>query len=229
MSDLDRRLSEGRETVETLHPAEDLWARVLERTSYVEAGSLGSVARHQRGRSRWLLAAAAVIVLLALVGAAVLLDDEGTVDTTPATIGPTVPEPPPPLDLPSLEDGGKFRVGNVIVTIQCTGTKSTPESDMRDVVLAGVVTENPDNVATLDEVSVAVGDLLALIIREGGGGGRRVTLYDNTQWYGGATISSCDELVESIPTWVDGGFFYGIPGGYEILPSGETTAATTEA
>ena len=49
---------------------------------------------------------------------------------------------------------------------------------------------------------------------------RRVTLYDNTQWFGGAPISTCDELVESVPTWVDGGFFTpDLPGGYEVLPS----------
>jgi len=44
------------------------------------------------------------------------------------------------------------------------------------------------------------------------------------EWYGGATISSCDELVESVPTRVDGGFFtVDIPGGYEVLP-GVTTS-----
>jgi hypothetical protein len=177
---------------------------------------------HRRGRSRWLAVVAAVTIPLALVGAVVLLDDDQTVDTTPATDPRTVSETPTTLDLSSLEDGGQFRVGNVIVTIQCTATKSTPDVAMRDLVLGGVVTENPDNLATLDEVSVAVGDLLALIIREDSDGGRRVTLYDNTQWFGGATISSCDELVESVPTFVDGGFFYGIPGGYEILPSGAT-------
>lgn len=141
--------------------------------------------------------------------------------TQPATDPLTVSEPPTTLALADLEEGRQFRVANVLVTIQCTATKSTPDSDMRDLVLGGVVTDNPDAVATLDRVSVRMGDLLALIIREDPEGGRRVTLYDNTQWYGGATIDSCDELVESVPTWVDGGFFYeGIPGGYEILPGG---------
>ena len=155
----------------------------------------------------------------ALIGALILLDDAQTVDTTPATDPPTVSEPPTTLDLAALEDGRQFRVANVVVTIQCTATKSTPDTAMRDLVLGGVVTDNPDDLATLDDVSVAVGDLLALIIREGPDAGRHVTLYDNTQWFGGATISSCDELVESVPTWVDGGFFNGdIPGGYEVFP-----------
>lgn len=133
-------------------------------------------------------------------------------------------EPFSTLDFAALADSPQFRVANVVVAIQCTGIKSTPDSTMRDLVLGGVVTDNPDNLATLDGVSVAVGDLLALIVREGPDDqGRRVTLYDNKQWFGGATISSCDELVESVPTWVDGGFFSAVfPGGYEVLPSAGT-------
>jgi Tol biopolymer transport system component len=140
----------------------------------------------------------------------------------PATDPPAVFEPTTTLALADLEDGRQFRVANVIVTIQCTAIKSTPDSAMRDLVLGGVVTDNPDALETLDDVSVATGDLLALIIREDADGYRRATLYDNTQWYGGATISSCDELVESVPTWVDGGFFHEpIPGGHEILLEGD--------
>jgi hypothetical protein len=199
-----------------------------------------------RNLRRLVLAAAAAVAVIGVTGIAYAVGTSSGDDETPApadaptvapttvapttvapttetaaTDPPTVSEPPTTLALAALEDGRQFRVANVIVTIQCTATKSTPGSAMRDLVLGGVVTDNPDALATLDDVSVAMGDLLALIIREDPGGGRRVTLYDNTQWYGGAAINSCDELVESVPTWVDGGFFNAdIPGGYEVLPGG---------
>jgi hypothetical protein len=201
----------------------DLWERIQADadTHDILASPLPIDARHRRRRSGWLAAVAAVTVLLALVVLKALPGTDSTVDTGPATEGPAVSAPPTTLALDALEDAEQFRVANIIVTVQCTATKSTPDSAMRDLVLGGVVAENPDNRRTLDGVSVAVGDLLALIIREDPDRpdlGRRVTLYDNTQWFGGATISSCDELVESVPTWVDGGFFNdGIPGGYEIL------------
>lgn len=200
----------------------DLWERIQDDAENHDLASLVPIhRRHQHRRSRWVPAVAAVTILLALVGATVLLDDDQTIDTTRTPDPTTVIGPPTTLSLVDLEDGRQFRVGNITVEIQCTATKSTPDSTMRDLVLGGVVIENPDAAATLDGVSVAVGDLLALIIREDPGRpelGRRVTLYDNTQWYGGAAISTCDELVESVPTWVDGGFFSNdIPGGYEVL------------
>lgn len=196
----------------------DLWERIQADADNhdIDAGPLPIDARHWRRRPGWLAAVAAVTILLALVVLKALPGTDSTVDT-----GPAVTAPPTTLTLDALEDAEQFRVANITVTVQCTATKSTPDSAMRDLVLGGVVVDNPDNRRTLDGVSVAVGDLLALIIREDPGRGdlgRRLTLYDNTQWFGGATISSCDELVESVPTWVDGGFFNGgIPGGYEIL------------
>ena len=109
------------------------------------------------------------------------------------------------------EDGevtGEFRVDNVVVTIQCTGTRSLTGSDSngRDLILGGEVTDNPDGLARLDEVNVAMGDLVALIVRENG----RVTLYAPSLWYGEqATAGSCNDLVESVPSNLDGGFFDG--------------------
>jgi hypothetical protein len=213
--------------------------------------SVDSPTNEGRNRRRLAMAAAAAVAVIGVTGIAYAVGTSSGDDETPApadaptvapttvapttvapttvapttetaaTDPPTVSEPPTTLALAALEAGRQFRVANVIVTIQCTATKSTPGSAMRDLVLGGVVTDNPDALATLDDVSVAMGDLLALIIREDPGGGRRVTLYDNTQWYGGAAINSCDELVESVPTWVDGGFFNAdIPGGYEVLPGG---------
>src|SRR5215212_8086088 len=57
---------------------------------------------------------------------------------------------------------GEFRAGNVVVTIRCWGTRET----IGDLILGGVVTANTDGIATLDDVSVAVGDVLALIVRD---------------------------------------------------------------
>lgn len=224
MTDLEQQLTNHlRRRAAAATPRYDLEDIEQQRRGDAAVVDLTTV-RHGDRTSLWLVTAAAVTILLALVGAVALLDDDQTVDTTPATDAPAVSEPPTTLEPPSLEDYGQFRAGNVIVKIQCTGATTRDDGSMGDLVYAGVVTDNPDKLATLDGVSVARGNLVALIIREDREGGRRVTLfgYDGGEWYGGATISSCDELVESVPSSLDGGYFYGIPGGYEILPGGGT-------
>jgi hypothetical protein len=97
---------------------------------------------------------------------------------------------------------GEFRVNNVVVTLQCADT----ERDGQDLILGGEVTDDPDGQGLrlgLGRQNVAVGDLLALIIREGQSapGSYRLSLYAN----GGA--GSCTELVESVPYDLDGGYF----------------------
>lgn len=111
---------------------------------------------------------------------------------------------------------GAFRVGNVVVAIQCAGATNGG----RDLILGGVVTENSDGPGRLDETTVAVGDLLALIIRNAPPGGRtqRVTLYQPSLWYGeqASNSGSCIELVESVPDNLDGGFFDDVDGDRDI-------------
>ena len=72
----------------------------------------------------------------------------------------------------------------------------------------------------LDETTVVVGDLLALIIRNAPSGGRtqRVTLYQPSLWYGeqASNSGSCIELVESVPDNLDGGFFDDVDGDRDI-------------
>jgi hypothetical protein len=107
---------------------------------------------------------------------------------------------------------GEFRVGNVVVTIQCAGTRTY----VGDLILGGVVTANTDGSATLDDVSVAIGDVLALVIRDKPvHAGQRVTLYDPSIWYGEQAAQHdgpCSELVESYPFSLDGGFFDDVSG-----------------
>jgi hypothetical protein len=83
----------------------DLWDRIQAEASnerYAAVLDL-TTARHRRRPSRW-LAVAAVAVLVALVSALALLDDDRTVDTTPATEVPVVPEPPTNDEGPLTED-----------------------------------------------------------------------------------------------------------------------------
>jgi hypothetical protein len=107
---------------------------------------------------------------------------------------------------------GEFRVGNVVVTIQCAGTRTY----VGDLILGGVVTANTDGSATLDDVSVAIGDVLALVIRDKPvHAGQRVTLYDPSIWYGEQAAQHdgpCNELVKSYPYSLDGGFFEDVTG-----------------
>ena len=93
---------------------------------------------------------------------------------------------------------GEFRVDNVVVTLQCADTE-TIDGEIR---LGGVVTDDPDGqgLAVIDG-EVAVGDRVALIIREQGHDYDQVTLFAND----GA--GSCAELVESFPYNNAGGFF----------------------
>jgi len=111
---------------------------------------------------------------------------------------------------------GEFRVGHVTVTIQCAGTRSI----VGDLILGGVVTDNPDGIDKLDGASVAVGDLIALIIRADSSPiGRRVTLYNASLWYGPQgmdDVRSCNDLVESVPPALDGGFFDDVGGDIEM-------------
>ena len=205
----------------------DLWDRIqADATNNGPVAGLDLSPAPRRQRPSLWLAVAAVTVLLALVGASALLDDDQAVDTTPATEVPVAPEPPTTLNIDAFEDGAEIRVGQVTVTIQCTGSRPSTGRDLasRDVILGGVVTANPEGLATLDEVNVAIGDLLALIIREHQSGGRPMTLYHPSLWYGEQAsehTGSCSDLVESVPSNLDGGFFHlGIEGGYDIDPGG---------
>ena len=137
-------------------------------------------AQHPARSSRRLVAAAAAIALIAAAGTVVWFhndrdrdvgvttapDPDSTTVTTESA--PTTPEAGGPLDLDAVEETEEFRVDNVVVTVQCTGTRGSTGSDpdRREVILGGEVTDNQDGVAMIDGVNVAVGDLLALIIRE---------------------------------------------------------------
>lgn len=92
-----------------------------------------------------------------------------------------------------------------MVAIQCAGARSG-----KYLILGGVVTDNTDGPARLDDINVAVGDLGALIIRKGlPPVGQRVTLYHPSLWYGEQAsehAGSCNDLVESVPSSRDGGF-----------------------
>ncbi len=106
---------------------------------------------------------------------------------------------------------GEFLVDNVVVTIQCAGTRTRHG----DLILGGVVTDNTDGIAMVDEVNLAVGNPLALIIRNGAS----VTLYHPSLWYGEPAsrhAGSCIDLVESVPDSLDGGFFEDVVGGVAI-------------
>ena len=142
------------------------------------------------------------------------------------------------------EDGevtGEFRVDNVVVTLECADTRQATgvDSTGRDLILGGEVTEDPDGQGLLVEPGkglvvdpgpgryVAVGDVVALIIREGDEGDEgaperdSVTLYDSRavpQGYGSA--GSCTELVESVPGDLDGGFFNPVAFGHHIDTGG---------
>jgi hypothetical protein len=83
----------------------DLWDRI--RAEAANDGDAAVVelttAQHRRRPSLW-LAVAAVTVLLAVVGLLALLDDDPTVDTTPATEVPVVPEPPTSVESLPVQD-----------------------------------------------------------------------------------------------------------------------------
>ncbi len=92
-------------------------------------------------------------------------------------------------------------------------------SNARDLILGGVVSDNTEGLAMLDDVNVRVGRLLALIIRGNDDVGQRVTLYQPSLWYGEQAdehAGSCDDIVESVPPNLDGGYFDDIKTGHEI-------------
>ena len=87
MSELDDRLSEGREGVATMDPPADLWARVLERSTNGDAVVHDLTISPQRRRPPLWLAVATVAAVLAVVVALTRLDDDQAVDTVPVTEG----------------------------------------------------------------------------------------------------------------------------------------------
>ena len=96
------------------------------------------------------------------------------------------------------EDGevtGEFRVTDNVIRIECADTHTDGV-----VILGGEATEGPD---------VAVGDLLALIIREGDPDS--VALHAND-----SGAASCTELLKSIPDHVPNSNFVDVEDGYDI-------------
>jgi hypothetical protein len=236
MSELDDRLKEGRETVATMGPPEDLWARVVERSNdgYAAVLDLTVAPQHRRRPSLWLAVVAVAACLLAVVAvAAAVTADRQAVDTvdpaespTPTTDtttteaaddGPTTLAKGEDVEIGGFaglagqtlnidaveEDGevtGEFRVDNVVVTLQCADT----EFDEQDLILGGEVTDDPDGQGLgTGGHNVAVGDQLALIIREGQSrpGSYMPALYVT------GSAGSCTELVESVRYNLDGGYF----------------------
>jgi Tol biopolymer transport system component len=106
---------------------------------------------------------------------------------------------------------GEFRVGSVVVAIECAATATGG----KDLILAGVVTENSDGTDRLDDIDVTVGNPLALIIREDPPPiGQRVTLYHPSIWYGeqASVDGPCTDFAKSAPSYLDGGFFDDVKG-----------------
>ena len=182
-------------------------------------------AQHRARSPRRLVAAAAAIALIAAAGAAVWFEntrdrDVGVTTTPdPADSSTTTTEPATPTSEPggaryidTVEEAGEFRVDNVVVTVECADKRRSfgATFERRELILGGVVTANPDSVAMVDNVNVAVGDRLALVIREDHPDGHRVTLYHPSIWYGDRAsehTDSCIDLVVSVPGSLDGGFF----------------------
>jgi hypothetical protein len=141
---------------------------------------------------------------------------------------------------------GEFRVDNVVVTVQCADT----EFDEQDLILGGEVTDDPGGQGLLVAPGmglvadpgpgrfVAVGDVVALIIREENASRDSVTLYDTGYLPpGNGRAGSCTELVESVPGDLDGGFFNPVAFGHHIDTGGgncdpcddDSSTTTTEA
>lgn len=235
MSELDARLDDAREAIATMGPPQDLWARVLERADAGAAVLDLPVAAGRRRISRWLAVGSVAACLLAV--AAVVASDNDTVLTTDSASRPDEPvgegstvfaedveivgfdDLRPMLDIDAVvrdaEATGQFRVEGIVVAIECADTRTSTGGapDGRDLILGGQVTVNEDELTTLDDVDVALGDRVALIIREGLPAGQRVTLYEPSLWHGEqASAGSCEDLVESVPSNLDGGFFDHIVG-----------------
>jgi hypothetical protein len=218
-SDLEQRLREA------LH-RDAARARLVNpnRPATSDTRSVPGAQRRTRS-SKGRVAAAAVIALIAAVGAGVWFmnardRDVGVITTPdPAASSTTTTEPATPTSEPgdarfidTVEGAREFRVDDVVVTVQCVDKRTSHEASLarRELILGGVVTANPGGVAMVDDVNVAVGDRLALIIREDHPDGHRDTLYHPSIWYGDQAsehTGSCIELVVSVPSSLDGGFF----------------------
>jgi hypothetical protein len=233
MSEVEARLEEARAALATVAPPDDLWARALEAADAGPVVLDHSASAGRRAVLRW-LGATAVAACLLVVAAVVIADDDTKVSTgtasTPASDGASnvyaedveidgVDGSRSVLGIDARVQGsqanGEFRMDGIVVAVQCGGSRppSGLDPEGRDLILAGEVTVNRDGVTTLDEVGVGVGDRVALIIREGLPSGQRVTLYEPSLWHGdGATAGSCEELAESVPSNLDGGFFSDVIG-----------------
>lgn len=169
-------------------------------------------------RARQHRAVAAVLVAVAMVAVAGCGgdDDESTTTTSEADDGPTTLAKGEDVELvgddglggqtlniiAEEEDGevtGEFRVTNVVVTIQCADTNTDGE-----IILGGEVTEDPGG-------DVAVGDLLALIIREGDPDLVALLANDNH-------AESCTELL-AVAFNLDPGDFVAVEDGSDIETS----------
>jgi len=225
---------------------------------------------NERARSaRWVAAAAVVVLVVAAVVLVRNAGDgdDAPVDVVPTTSttdaaddGPTTLAKGEDVEIDGIaiesefygrtlnidaveEDGevtGEFRVDNVVVTLECAGTRRATWVGFtgRDLILGGEVTEDPDGQGLLVAPGmglvvdpgpgryVAVGDVVALIIREEGDEGDEgvrdsVTLYDS-RFLGpdNGSAGSCTELVESVPGGLDGGFFNPVSFGHHIETGG---------
>ena len=237
-SDLEQRLREALHNDATR-------ARLVnpERPVDPDARSLPG-AQHPARSPQRLVAAAAAIALIAAAGA-VVFDYARDRDPDTESATPTAEAGNPTtlakgedvkvagfgglagatLNIDTVEKNGQvtgeLRVDNVVVAIHCAGARMSTGAQLngRDLILGGEVIGNADDLATLDHVNVAVGDLLALIIRDDRPGGQRVTLYHPSLWYGEQAsehAGSCNELVESVPSNLDGGAFDSVADGHHI-------------
>lgn len=206
--------------------------------------SLVPALQHTPRSPQRVVAAAAAIALIATAGAVLLnnaRDRDAEVTTSPDLAGilargahvriaaiPGFESPAVGLQGATLhvdaaeEDGevtGEFRINDVVVAIHCADARMSTgaQSNGRDLILGGEVTRKPEDIATLDEVNVAVGDLVALIIRDLPEH-QRVTLYHPSQLppEHASDPGECGELVESVPTNLDGGFFDVVADGHPI-------------
>ena len=98
-----------------------------------------------------------------------------------------------------------LRVDSVEVTVECADTIEG------DFLLGGTVTDDPeDQGLAVTDGDVAVGDRVALILREGSGDSERVALYAD------ASAGSCTELLESAPADLDDSEFRWIKNGTDV-------------
>lgn len=126
---------------------------------------------------------------------------------------------------------GELRVNNVVVTLQCTGTRLSTGGpySRRDLILGGEVTDDPDGQGLLIDPyggrRAVIGDVVALIIREDDASDlQRITLYADEPVTRNDSAGSCSELVRSI-RFLDGGYFNDVAvGKIETAPFSPTLA-----